>query len=73
MVLIVQVIEQRKKLVEAFETFLASRREWAEEQEAFKRHVLAEDYAEAEYELKEATLTETISVVEEPYKDEYAL
>lgn len=68
-----QVLEQRKRLVEMFNAFLESRKEWIEEQENYKRTILDEDYEEAEFELKEATLTETINITEEPYKDEYAL
>lgn len=67
------MLEQRKRLVELFQAFLESRKEWIDEQENYKRTILDEDYAEAEFDLKEATLTETINVTEEPYKDEYAL
>lgn len=68
-----EVLEERRRLTEQFNAFLESRKEWIDEQLEFKKMTLGREYPEAEFELKEATLTETISVTEEPYKEEYAL
>lgn len=64
-----EVLEKRQRLRDEWKTWVESTAEWVAQQEAFKKEIMGDKYAERDFKMVEVLLTETISVQDELYKE----
>ncbi|CAD7701705.1 unnamed protein product [Ostreobium quekettii] len=64
-----EVLEKRQRLRDEWKAWVESTAEWVAQQQAFKKEMMGNKYAEREFKMVEVTLTETISVQDEIYKE----
>lgn len=65
-----EVMEKRQQMVDEWKAYLDTKREWVEREENFKKEMYGDRYEEPEFKMVEVTLSETLSVTEELYKDD---